>query len=253
MFIFSLSLFFSQESFSAEMGRVLPNGFGIASPSVTTLLHGYENPAGHANLSSLKLQLLGYSSENNYNPVEYSGGLFFGNGSLGAGVAGVGSAGTGVTDSDTDYLWGLGGNFSSIGFAIGINGNTSAGPNSETHTKWGFLFGGRSSFTFGVIVDSDDQGTYDIGGGFSFDLAPNVNFSLDALHYRSDTKVSYAGGLHIAGNVGELLLGYKIVDKDNEAETHFYSGVALTYWRSLSIEFLYNYLSKYCLGLTFKF
>ena len=252
-FIFTLSFFISQYSFAAENGRILPNGFGIASPSVTTILHGYENPAGHAHISSFKMQLLGYASENTYNPLVYSGGLFLGNGSMGGGVAGVGNSGTGVTDTDTDYLWGLGIDLSSLGVTMGLNGTTTSGANSETHTKWGILFGGKSKITFGVVIDSDDQNTYDIGGGFSFDISSNVNFSIDALHYRSDTQISYAAGLHVGANIGEFLVGYKIVDKASDSETHMYGGLALTYWQSLSIEFLYNYLSKYCLGLTYKF
>ncbi len=252
--VLSLNLL-SQKSFAAETGRILPNGFGIASPSVTTILHGYENPAGLSYISSLKLQLLAYAAESKYNPLGYSAGLFLGNGSLGAGVAGTARSGRGVTDEerDTDYQWGLGGDFSNLGIAIGIKGVTTSGDNSESQTKLGILFGGKSSFTFGIVTDFDDSGTYDVGAGFGFDLSPNVNFSLDALHFRSDTKISYAAGIHVGGSIGELLIGSKIVDKDDEAESHLYGGVALTFGQSLSIQFIYNYLSKYCLGLTFKF
>lgn len=251
--IISALLLYTLSANAKEVGNILPNGFGVASPSVTTLLHGLENPAGAARVDSFKVQLLGYANENDYNPMSYSGGLFFGNGSMGAGVAGTGRAGSNVSNSDTDFLWGLGIDLSNIGFVLGVKGITTGGDNSSTDTQWGILFGRRSFFKFGATVTSSENGRYDFGGGFSFDLAPNVNFSLDALHDRSDTQFSYAAGLHVSGNIGELLAGYKIIDSSNEDETHFYGGVALTYWQSLSIEFLYNYLSLYCLGLTFKF
>jgi hypothetical protein len=234
---------------AAEAGRTLVNAFGIAAPSTTTLILG-ENPAGFSQIGGFKLQFLGGTNNDTNNTKYWDAGLYAGNNLFGVGLfAAKNTSDSG--DSETDVLWGLGGGIDTI--SIGVSGRTTGGQNSNTTSKFGLLFGSHSALTVGATFDSDSTGSYDFGAGFGYDFTPGANFALDAKHKRVTGEMSYATGLRLATASLELMLGYKVLDKNNDAEDHMMAGLAYNYSQMLSFQYLYNHLLKHMLGLTVRF
>ncbi len=236
---------------AAEAGRTLINGFGIASPSSTTLLFE-ENPAGFSQIGGIKLQLTGgtngSSGSGNTETKVYSGGLYAGNNVFGVGLASQKSDASG---SEASTFWGLGGGFNSI--AIGVSGETTGGQNSTTTTQFGLLFGSRSPLTIGATFQSDSASLYDFGAGFGYDFTPGANFTLDAKHKRVSGELSYAAGVRLASAALELQLGYKVLDSNATGEDHIQAGLAYNMSQMFSFQYLYNHLLKHMLGLTVRF
>lgn len=243
-------LFFLSDSFSAEAGRALPNALGIASPSISTLILG-ENPAGFSYLSGVKLQLLGQDNNDSIHTRNYNGGLYAGTSNFGFGIA-TGKTKTDTSESNPTTYWGLGGGIESV--AIGANGSsTSNGSTTQTETQFGVLFGAKSALTIGGVFQSDVQSTYDWGAGFSYDLLPGANVAIDAKHKRSNGELAYAAGLRLASSEAELMLGYRVLDKNNSTEDHIIAGLSYFFNHSFGFQFMYNYTLKYLLGLTVRF
>ncbi len=239
---------------AAQTGRLLPNAFGIAYPSTTTLLYG-ENPAGFANLSSFNVQAHVRSQNSNHDPLYNNLGLYYGNNSFGAGLSVLKQSGNNADTSLTSLYWGLGGGTGT--FALGVGGKTtsSEGTSSTNTTDIGILFGARSALTIGGVVYTDNTSTYDFGAGLAYDFSPNVNFAADMLHPRlTGGKTAYSLSIHMGADIGEMFLAFNVIDPNNSAEEHIAGGLALSFSNSWSLQFMYNsILAKYLLGLTVRF
>lgn len=236
---------------AAEAGRTLVNAFGISAPSSTTLILGYENPAGFANLSGVKFQALAGSDDSANNRKDYAAGLYAGNNIFGVGLAAKKYTSDTGDQEDSDFVWGLGGGIDTV--AIGVKGVTTGGQNSTTTTQFGLLFGSRSPLNVGVIFQSDSTSLYDFGGGVGYDISPGANVSLDVLHRRVTGELSYAGGIRLASADLELSVGYKVIDKNSTTEDHMMAGLAYNFSQMFSVQYLYNHWLKQMLGLTVRF
>ncbi len=250
-FTLLLLLIVGHPTYAAESGRTLVNAFGISAPSSTTLLLGYENPAGFSQLGGIKLQLLAGDTNNAVNTRYYHGGIYAGNNVFGVGAMGRKYTSDAGNQDTTDLLWGLGGGIDRI--AIGVKGTTTGGDNSTTTSQFGFMFGTHSALTVGAIFQSDSQSSYDFGAGLGYDLTPGANFALDVLHYRVSGELSYAAGVRLASAALELSVGYKVMDKNNTGEEHVMAGLAFNMSQMFSVQYLYNHLLKHMLGVTVRF
>ena len=65
-----------------DSARMMSIASGVASPSKTTAL--VENPAGLSLNERTRILGIGASDNDSFNPFDYGGGAFFGNGQVGA-------------------------------------------------------------------------------------------------------------------------------------------------------------------------
>jgi hypothetical protein len=245
-----------------EENHILSVGGGIASPSVTSALG--ENPAGLSNNQTSKILGQMAAGNDELNPLGYGGGFFFGNGSVGGGVAlqGFNNNTNGSTGSILLLNWGLAADIPGLNIAWGFTGTRTIRKSGEVRgtgsgTTWcvdtGIIFNpkgdSRVGFTLFQVLDDIDA----VGAGWAYDLSAWATFALDAT-YTTTAKTTVAKpALSIQLPGFQISSGYGVrVQGDNWSwiRQGLSLGVGVPLGRTLGFQAYYNQLALYYGGLT---
>jgi hypothetical protein len=246
-----LSTLASQQARASDIdsARMMSIGAGIASPSKTTAL--VENPAGLS--LNEKTRLLGVlaSDNDNLNPLDYGGGIFFGNGSVGA----AGQI-TRVGGAATDLDLGLGVLISQLDMSFGaaFEHDLSAS-GSGWSTNLGAIFNTKGKWRIGAEVRDAFNGPSGFGLGFATDLTQDVTFDVDGSTDKDFKGLHVKPTLAIDVHVFQIAFGYGIqVDKNSSSfiNTGFALALAFKLSDAAYLQFYYNQIEKYYLGVTFR-
>jgi hypothetical protein len=264
--VFTLSSSARASSYSSSSGseedHLLSVGGGIASPSVTSALG--ENPAGLSNNRSFKLLGAAAAGNNKLNPLGYGGGIFFGNGSVGGGVAlqGFNNNTDGASGNVLLLNWGLAADITGLNIAWGFTGTHTISRSGTVRgtgsgTTWcidtGLIFNPKGDSRVGVtlfqVLDEVDA----IGLGWAYDLSPWATFALDG-SYTTSAKTTIAKpslyirlpGFHISSGYGVRVQGTEW----SWIRQGLSLGIGIPVNHSFTIQGYYNQLAEYYGGVT---
>jgi hypothetical protein len=232
-----------------DSARMLSVGGGIASPSKTSAL--VENPAGLSlNETTRILGVLG-SGDDSFSPVDYGGGAFFGNGSVGA-AGEIERVGGATTDLDL----GMGVLIPGIDMSFGaaVQHDLSGGGNGWT-TNLGAILNTKGKWRIGAEVQNVFNGPGGYGAGFATDLSPDATFATDASVDQNFHGLHVKPALQVDVKVFQLVFGYGIeVDHNSTSfiNTGFAAGLGFKLTQTAYFQGYYNQLDKYYFGVTFR-
>lgn len=173
-----------------ETAHNLNYGAGIASPSVTTAL--IRNPAGLIHNQTFKIMAEGITNTYTFNPPSAGGGLFWGNGFVGGGLAfnAFGNSGTGALRLGVLHA-GIGAQIPDAHVAFGTSfhlalWNADGSPAYwGTTSPWGFdagiLFMPQGMFHVGLTMYQIGTANEFLGAGVAFDPSEWATMTVDAI------------------------------------------------------------------------
>lgn len=246
-----------------EVSHLLSVGGGISSPSVTSSL--VENPAGLAFNQQTKFMAEGAATNSGLNPIGIGGLFFLGNGSVGGGLGVQTYNGQGNNAGNiTLFNFGISAKVPNMNVAIGAAGSyvisqsgVPAYPNGTTlDSNVGMIVNPDGDVHFGVTAFDVLNGVDAVGAGVSANASDWATFSVDGImnpQGETGKTVKPAMGIHLASF--QFTLGYGIGLDGTDTYwirrgTAFGMGIQLG--MDTHLQFYYNQLALYFLGLTVR-
>jgi hypothetical protein len=230
-----------------DTARMLAIAGGIASPSKTSAL--LQNPAGLS--LNEKTRLLGtLNSENdNFDPLNYGGGVFLGNGQVGGGAEVQRK-----NSSQTVLDLGVGFQVSEMSFGAHINHDLSDS-GGAWKTDLGAIFNTKGKWRVGATIFNAFDGIDGYAAGLATNLSTDATFAVDASTNKDLKGLVIKPAIEVDLKVVQFTYGYGIhVDKN--ASSFIPEGHALGLGFKLTdaayLQAYYNQLAKYYLGVTFR-
>lgn len=237
----------------AEDAHLLSVGAGIASPSMTSALG--ENPAGLVFNHRFRFLAQAATENDDFSPIGVGGGLFAGNGSVGAGLTLLGF------ESGSMVLgWGLAAEIPGLDLSWGFTGShviagsgQAVAAGSSFGLDTGILLNGKGKSRFGFtlfdVLDNIDA----IGAGWAYDLSSAATFALDGAYGTGAKTIAIKPslgirlpGFHIASGYGFGVSG----DGGNRIRDGVSLAVGIPFGKNFAIQAYYNQIARYYAGLT---
>ncbi|HUP56658.1 MAG TPA: hypothetical protein VM598_04340 [Bdellovibrionota bacterium] len=230
----------------AGSSRTVSIGAGISSPSRTSAL--LENPAGLTLNEATRVQGALFSGNDSFDPLGFSGGIYFGNGSAG-GAAEIARTGTDQTRLDL----GLAAQISSL--ALGAHVRTDLGDGGGWGADIGAIFNPKNKLRFGALLYGVTGGIDGFGAGIASSVSSEATFALDAATDGDGNGLTLKPTLGVDLNTVQLVFGYGL-ELEESGGSPIPEGVALGLGLRLSqsahLVGYYNQLDRYYFGVIFK-
>lgn len=236
----------------SEGVNLLSIGAGISSPSVTSAIG--ENPAGLIANQTTKLLVSGFSENSSFDPLGLGGTMYFGNGTVGAGLGyqkvtdGGGSA----------MVFGLAGEITAMNLAFGAAGSyqLSDGFADRLGLDLGLQFNARGPLKFGATAFNVNGGVNSYGAGVSYDANPSARLVIDASVNDDFEGLRLKPALGVTVQKFQITYGYGI-EIDDTASSFIRGGSALglgyEFGRNFHLQGYYNQIAKYYIAGMFRF
>ena len=226
-------------------------GAGYSSPSDTTAID--ENPAGLTFVTKPRLTGAGSTQDKNFNPWTGTGGIFVGNGMVGAGA----EVNHLVKNGAPYYVEGaLAAAIEPLSTAFGVTcGGATDNSIAFTCNNIGVMITPASNFRIGAtgfnLINSSDVKYY--GFGMSAPLNASSTISVDGSMDSHGNGTMVEPALGISVQALQLMVGYG-ASLDNKSQIGIrqgtQAGLGLKLGTQMHIEAYYNHLAKYYLALT---
>jgi hypothetical protein len=247
--LFLLAFLLSSTAWASDIdsARIMSVGSGIASPSKTSAL--LENPAGLSINERTRIMGLVRSDDNSFNPLGFGGGIFAGNGQVGA----AGDIER-ISDSSTMLNLGLGFEVPSTDFSLGVDlHHELQGGGGGWNVDLGAIFNEKGKWRIGAEVFDAFDGGY--GAGIATNLSPDVTFATDASVDKNFNGLTAKPGIGVDLHSFQLTYGYGW-HIDKKSTSHIFeghaAGLGIRLTDSAHLQGYYNQMAKYFIGLVFK-
>ncbi len=228
----------------AGSARTVSIGAGIASPSRTSAL--LENPAGLTLNEATRIQAAAFSGNDSFDPLGYSGGVFFGNGNAGA-AAQIRRTGADATVLDL----GIAASLSSFAFGASASKDFDGGWDSNI----GAIFNPKNKVRFGALVYGVIGGPDGYGAGIASSISSDATIALDAAVNNDGEGLTLKPSLGVDFKTIQIVFGYGLEADDNGGSPipeGFSLGLGFQITQSVHLVGYHNQLDEYYLGVIFK-
>ena len=246
-------LYLNASCFGAEhLDHELSVAAGIASPSETSSV--FQNPAGLVFENKTAVSLMTAFPTNSLTYPILEGGIYTGNGNLGASL---GIEKPTVAGNSSSLYYGFGFLIPNISSSFGISGTTSF--NGGSAFNLGALFGTFEKFRVGATVRDFTSSGREWGIGMNYDFSTDASFVLDASLDNSFGNPWLEPALVLRASSAAFTLGYGFaVTSGNsyyssQIADGFAAGLSIKFSQNLNFQAYYQQLSHYLFELTILF
>lgn len=240
---------------ASEGAYALSVSGGIAAPGRTLSL--VENPAGLIYNRQFHLVAQGATNNSSADPLGLAGGLFIGNGVVGAAANYVSANGASLARfGGSAYLSPL---KIALGLSSGTDIDSTGGPviGASTSTDIGILYDPFGKTRVGFTAFGLDGGVDHYGLGVAHNLSADFFVVADAVSNADLDQIRVKPGLGVTQNAFQVTVGYGF-DARSEGGTNrrmadgFAAGLGLRLTQNAHLQFYYNQIAKYAAALSFR-
>ncbi|MGE0171706.1 MAG: hypothetical protein AB7T49_02935 [Oligoflexales bacterium] len=250
LYLMSFYLLSSSPLFAKGLeNRQVPLSRGIARPSVGTVLEN-ENPAGLIlNEDHLVFHASITSDDGHFNPFQANTAALYGTSNVGAAVG----IRTSTEDVKDDFGFEGGGAFLFQNLSLGISGHKYSSSTEIVDLVFGFLANPFENFKWGGVFYNTDTYYYHFGFGLAYEFLDQFAIGLDVLDVRNQDRFELYPGVFATIKKYTLGMSYKITtqaDSNIPPADRVSASVACQMGRNYDVQFIYNYIGKIYLGVS---